>query len=373
MRLRQRGKEFWFAIEEGNVPEDNKTEQPTDKKLRDAHREGQSAKSPDATATGVLLFCGLSLWLGADYFGDRLRRIFAVVWQFLPQREFDVLEPMSSILFEFFLLIFPVAMMGLLGAIVAIAAQGAATMSLKPVMPDISKLNPMAGVKRLFNLRSVIESGMLIFKAALLSVLLLSAIESQLPLLVDATRRPPEALISPLWEALLRVVFIALAGFAVFGFVDYGIQHFLFIRDQRMSKDEVMREYKSENGNPEVKATRKEFAHELLFGDPLNAVATSNMLVANPTHYAVAVAHVPGKIPTVVAKGVDDMAIRLRMHAESCGVPVVVNPPLARTLYSIPVGAGIPRSCFEIVALLLHTVDHLGKRITQARMNEAAQ
>ncbi len=336
---------------------DEKTKPPTPKKLADAHKDGESAKSPDVTAAVVLISITLALWLGAEFFAERLRRLFLVVWHFVPLHESELSLPISAMGTELLLLTVPLAFAGMLGAVIGLVGQGAMTMSAKPVMLKFNKVNPVEGMKRLFGMRAAIDAATILAKACVFGVLLWQTVRSMLPLLVGATARSPELLSAVLWQALMRMLFISIGAFIVFGLLDYGIQRFLFIRDHRMSEDEIKREYKEQNGNPEIKGKRKELAQELLFGDPRSAVASASMVVANPTHYAVALSCVRGEVPVVVAKGRDEVALMLRGHAEAMGVPVVVNPPLARTLHRVPVGAGIPRECFQIVALMLHTIE----------------
>lgn len=350
---------------------EEKTKPPTEKRLRDAHRDGESAKSHDLTAAAALLFSGLMLWLGADFFGDRLRRLFAIVWLTMPQRDGGIAAPLLAMATELAMLTLPLALAALLGATLGLVAQGAATMSMKPLEPKFDKVNPFNGMKELFSLRTAIDGTMMLLKALLFSILLWQTILALLPLLVRASARPPEVLPGVLWQAFLRMLFVAVAAFAVCGLADYGLQRFIFRRQHRMSEDEIRREHKDEEGDAEVKSRRKEMAQELVLDDPREAVAGASLLVANPTHYAVALLHRRGEVPLVVAKGVDGVALALRAHAEASGVPVVVDPPLARTLYRVPLGSGIPRHCFEIVATLLHTVAAL-RRLAPSESGRAA-
>lgn len=340
---------------------DEKTKPPTPKKLKDAHEDGESAKSQDITAASTLFFTGLLLWMGGEFFADRLRQLLDVVWQSLRSDSVDLVVPITAMMIELLVLCVPISLAGALGAVIGLVGQGAMTMSAKPVMPNFDKVNPASGLKRLFGVRALIDAAMVLVKLVLFSVLLWQTLRSMLPLLVGATARSPELVAAILWQALMRMLFISIAGFVVIGLLDYALQRFLFIRDHRMSEDDIKRENKEQNGNPEVKSKRKEFAQELLFGDPKAAVAGANLVVANPTHYVVALLYESGDVPRVVAKGVDEVALALRQHAEASGVPVVVNPPLARTLHRVPLGAGIPRECFQAVGLLLHTIGGLRK------------
>ena len=348
---------------------EEKNRPPSQKKLRDAHEEGESVKSTDATSAGVLAAAVGALWFSGQFLMDRCARLFGLVWQYLPasgpsvyrgRPEDTSLSPiLLAMAWELMLMTLPFALATLAGAVLALVLQGAATMSMQPVMLKLEAINPISGLKRVFGMKAATEALTMLLKASVLLALLYVNLKHLLPLLVGATARSPELLGVLMWQVLMRLLFIAVGFFVVFGLIDYGVQRFMFLRDHRMSDDDIKRENKEQNGNPEVKQARKELAHELLGGDDESAVSTANMVVANPVHYAVAIAYRRGGVPRVTAKGHDAHALALRQLAERHGVPVIVNPPLARTLYRVPVGAGIPRDCFQIVGLMLHWVDQL--------------
>lgn len=338
---------------------DEKNKPPTPKKLRDARDDGETVRSTDATSAGVLVAAAGMLWLSGGFMMDRLARLFAMVWQQLPPPGESMTPLLAAMAWELLLLTVPFALATMMGAVLTVILLGSMTMSAKPVMLKLEAINPAAGLKRIFGMKAAIEAGTMLFKAVVLFSLLYFNLKALLPLLVGATARSPELLGVLMWQVLMRLLFIAVGFFVVFGLVDYGVQRAMFMRDHRMSDDDIKREYKEQNGNAELKQARKELAHELLMGDPAPAVASANMVIANPTHYAVAIFYEPGGVPKVVAKGLDAMALQIRALAELNEVPVIVNPPLARTLFKVPLGGGIPRECFQIVGLMLHWVEQL--------------
>jgi len=341
---------------------DEKNKPPTEKKLRDAHDEGESAKSTDATSAGVLVAAAGMLWMSAGFLMDRMTRLFALIWQHMPRPEESLLPLVAAMAWEMLLMSIPFALATLLGAALVLILQGAMTMSFKPVMLKLDAINPAAGIKKIFGMKSGIEAVTMTVKGVVLFALLYASLRDLLPLLVGATARSPELLGVLMWQVLMRLLFISVGFFIVFGLIDFGVQKMMFIRDHRMSDDDIKRESKEQNGNPEVKQARKELANELLFGDEGAAVSSANMVVANPIHFAVAIHYRPGGVPRVVAKGMDAAALAIRAFAENHDVPVIVNPPLARTLFKVPLGGGIPRECFQIVGLMLHWVEQLQPR-----------
>jgi type III secretion protein U len=170
------------------------------------------------------------------------------------------------------------------------------------------------------------------------------------------------------------VLAVALLLFLVLGPVDYAIQRWQFMKEQRMSKDEVRREYKEQEGDPHVKGERQQLARELSQSDPAERVAGANAVIVNPTHYAVAISYHPGSsgLPVVVAKGVDEAALHIRRCAELSGVPIFGNPPLARALFKVQTDGTIPEELFEAVAAVLRWVEDMGGGRAQASPNQAA-
>jgi type III secretion protein U len=182
-----------------------------------------------------------------------------------------------------------------------------------------------------------------------------------MPLIVGVAYEPLPDLIEISWSALCRLFAVSGVLYLVLGVVDYGIQRWLFIRDHRMSKDEVKREFKNSEGDPQLKGKRKQVAREIVTENPDKAVAGARAVIVNPTHYAVAIRYEPAEydVPRIVAKGVDADALEIRRMAERHGVPIVGNPPLARALYLVPLEDAIPESCFKAVAAVLAWVEDM--------------
>jgi type III secretion protein U len=202
-----------------------------------------------------------------------------------------------------------------------------------------------------------------------LGAVLWQVITGLLPMIGGASYQSVGGIATIGWTAVVKVLCIALGLFLILGPVDYGIQRWLFMKDQRMSKDEVKREFKGQEGDPQLKGQRKQIAHEMANSSPKKAVAGANAVIVNPTHYAVAVRYRAQEsgLPVVVAKGVDDEAMRIRRFAEEQGVPVFSNPPLARALHKVPHGSAVPEELFEAVAAVLRWVEEVGRKPTDRR------
>jgi type III secretion protein U len=258
-------------------------------------------------------------------------------------------------------LICGVAAVALGAAILALAPQTGLKISLQSVMPKFTSISPGSGLQRIFSMNSAIDLAKMVFKAAILLAVMWQTIKGAMPVVASSLDQSVPQLIGVLWSVLMHVVVVALGVFIAIGAFDYKLQKWLFIRKNRMSKDEIKREHKESEGNPEVKGERKRMARELSQEGPKGGVSRANVVVVNPVHYAVALRYDPKEfpLPVVLAKGVDDQALLLRRYAMQARVPIVANPPVARMLHKVPVNQPIPEDLFEVVAAILRWVDGL--------------
>ncbi|WP_115045325.1 type III secretion system export apparatus subunit SctU [Xanthomonas arboricola] len=344
---------------------DEKTEKPTEKKLQDARRDGEIPISPDVTAAAVLLGALLVMKLAGTYCVEHMRTLMSIGFDFTANtRDAAAMNrALARIGTEGLLLVLPFMVACLVAGVIGTFLQTGLNASLKPVTPKFDSLNPVNGVKKLFALRSLIDLLKLGIKAMLIGVVMWFGIRALMPMIIGLAYEPTPDIAQIGWRTLGTLCALAVLVFVLVGAADWSIQRWLFIRDKRMSKDEQKREHKESEGDPEVKGKRKEFAKELVFGDPRERVAKAKVMVVNPTHYAVALAYEPDGfgLPQVVAKGVDDGALELRAFARNHGIPIVANPPLARALHQVDLGDAVPESLFETVAVVLRWVDELGR------------
>jgi type III secretion protein U len=340
----------------------NKTEKPTAKKLKDAREKGSVSKSTDLISAATLLAMIVAFHAGGSWLLDSLRAALNIALDF-PTTDRSTQALMSALFHLFGVCAFvcvPLAAVGLLAAALGSFAQVGLKVSMHPVMPKLSSINPASGMKRIFSKKSLIDLLKMIVKAALLIVVLWKTIIGLFPLVTQALYEPLPQLSALLWSALLRMLSVAFVLYLVVGAVDWKLQHVMFLFSQRMTKDEVKRERKNQDGDPKMKHERRQRARELIRGDARPAaVARANVMVVNPTHYAVALRYAPGEhpLPVVVASGVDADAAALRRLAHEYDVPIVANPPVARALYRIGVNDAIPEELFEVVAAILRWVE----------------
>ena len=347
---------------------DEKTEEPTSHKLHQAREEGQMARSQDIAAAASLLAAVGALVGTADSISQRLRAVIGLALDFGPgSSEMDaVYKRMAAMALEAVMAIAPVVMAAAVGAALGTVAHVGFQITPKAVQLKLDSLNPAQGMKKIVSMKSLLAFLQMVLKATVIGVVIWQATLRLLPLIAGAVYQSPDSIGTMAWKAVVDLLWFAVAVFVVFGPVDFLIQHHMFMKGQRMSKDEIKREHKGQEGDPEVKGQRKQLAREFAEEAPSQAVARADAVIVNPTHYAVAVRYRAEEIgvPVVLAKGVDDAALQLRRLAEELGVPVFAHPPLARALYKVPVDHSVPEELFEAISVVLRWVDEIGARST---------
>lgn len=342
---------------------DEKTEEPTEKKLDDAREKGQSAKSQDVNAAAGLLGMLMCLVGTAPAAVDHLRKLFDIFFDHGLRAQTN--EQVQALAFdigrEMVLIVLPFLALSVVIGIAISFAQVGIMITFEPLSPDFSKINPADGIKKLVSVRSLIDFAKMLLKAVVLGSVVWVICKGLVPVLVGASLYSPAGIVQVGWEAMLKLLAAAALVFTVIGPVDWGIQKWLFIRDQKMSKDDIKREHKESEGDPQMKGQRKQLAQEIANGAPAKTVPKATVVVANPTHYSVALRYVPGEtpLPIIVSKGMDAEALLIREIAQANRIPIVVNPPLARALHRVPVDQVVPEALFEAVATVLRWVRNM--------------
>jgi type III secretion protein U len=343
---------------------DDKTEEATPSKLRKAREQGQVAKSQDLTTAVSMLGVCVTLKLYQDFAHEHLAAILKASLDFgdgNPTID-DIRKRIAATAFHALLVIVPPAIAAAFFAVVGSVAQVGLQLAPEAVTPKFDAIDPSAGLKRIFSLKSVLSLVKMLIKAVVLAAVLREVVISLLPLLGGSVHQSVVAIGTIAAQAVGLLLAVGVALFCIAGPIDYAIERWQFLKSQRMSKDEVTKEHKSQEGDPMIKSQRRQIAREDARSSPRKAVAGASAVVVNPTHYAVAIRYQPTEsgLPLVVAKGVDEAAAHIRHTAMSLGVPVFSNPPLARALHLVPVDAPIPEALFEPVAAVLRWVNEIG-------------
>jgi type III secretion protein U len=350
-----------------------KTEEPTETKLNEARKKGEVAKSQDTTMAFSMLGVFIVLVLYSGKIMEHLRLIISMGLKFetgdVPL--IDLYRTIGQMTIEALFIVVPLTLTAAIFAAIGIFSHVGLVISMEPIVPKPEKINPAAGLKKIFSVKSLINFFQMLFKALVLGAILWNVITQLIPLIAASAYQAVDGIGLIAWAAIKKVFFYAVILFMALGPLDYGIQLWQFIKGQKMSKDDIKREHKNQEGDPDIKGQRKQLAEEIVNSDPKQSVASANAIIVNPTHYAVAVKYTRGEIalPIIVAKGIDDEAMMIREYAEEFGIPIFSNPPLARALYKVPLNDYIPEEVFEAVAIILRWVEDVGAQNNATKIN----
>lgn len=362
-----------FFAKEGMGGE--KTEPATPKKLSDARKEGQVAKSREvANAFGILgLFLILKIWV--DDMGNQFLELFPKMYNRIPDivtfwnghmPESDATEVFKSILLETLSIIAPLILIGFLIAFISDIAQVKWQPTTKPLMPKGSKLNPISGFKRIFSVNSLVELIKSIAKIILIVYVCYSYLKDKGVLIFNIYDIPlMQALALELQivtDVGLRISLI----YMIIAFADYIYQKYKFKEDMKMTKQEIKEEFKQSEGDPQIKGKIRQKMREASMRRMMQNLPQADVVITNPTHYAVAIKYDPqvADAPIVIAKGEDFLAAKIKEVAKEHSIEIVENKPLARMLYAnVDIGQAVPPELYQAVAEVLAFVYHLQGKV----------
>ena len=335
------------------------------KKLADARKEGQVVRSKDLghflvllAATGALL--GLTpMWM------SHMEKLLQAGLRFdartVANPDF-MLERVGVWAGQWLMVAVPFGVAVALGSVAASVAAGGWVMSFQIISPKFSKLNPIAGIANLFSKAHMVDA----LKASALGLVLGAAgiafLMKVWPSMANLLAMPLPAAIHTLGVTLAEVIGSMLLVVAFFAIIDFPLQKFLFAEKMKMSHQEMKEEFKQQEGNQEVKGRIKQKMREMTKKRMMAAIPTADLVVMNPTHYAVALKYEEGSMgaPRVVAKGTDLLALKIRDLAVEHRVPVLEAPPLARALYAhTELDTEVPVALYSAVAQVLAYVYQL--------------
>ena len=342
--------------------ESQKTEAPSQYKLDEARKKGDVPKSQDI-ATLFVLTAGIAvlLTLGLHSAQDLARYMtvfierpeqFAVDGGALQRLSFDVGSKMVLLLSA---TIGAICVAGLAGHLV----QSGFLFTGEKMIPKIDKISPIAGFKRLFGAEALLTFGKTVLKLIVIcwvAYAILAPHAREMPILVAME---PAALMPVLVKILLELCFALIGIIAVASVADYAIQRFSWIKRNRMSKQEQKDEYKKLEGDPLIKMKVRQIRMQRGRNRMMARVPEATVIITNPTHFAVALLYVAGETPApiCVAKGVDNLALKIREIATASDVPIIEDPPLARALYaSVDLEETIPAEHYQAVAKIIGVI-----------------
>ncbi len=344
---------------------EEKTEQATPKKKKEARDEGQVAKSEDFN-TALILLSGvlLTLFLGGAIIAQ-MKDTMGMLCKNLFYEDFNAdtfITLVRDISFSNLKVVLPLMGGFMIVGLLATTTQVGLGLSRKALIPDFNKLNPIAGMKNLINMKSLVKTAMSIVKLSIMSGVAYVSIRKDLDPLLELISMRTEAIFTSasglIFAITLKITIIML----ILSFLDLLYQRWQFSKDQKMTKNEVKQETKQAEGDPLMKSRIRAVQREMSNKRMMQEVPEADVVVTNPTHYSVALKYdaTTMESPKVVAKGVDLIALKIREIATNNNIPIVEDRVLARVLYStIELGSEVPPKLYQAVAKVLSYVYQL--------------
>ncbi len=334
-----------------------KTEEPTSKKIEEARKEGNVPKSMELTGFIILFLASLIMIFYMKFVTGRVEEYFKYIYTLIGaeitnERFYQIV--IKSLGF-FLIILLPIMFVIVIAAVIGNVSQFGFLFTVKPIIPKFDKINPVKGFKRLFSIKTFVEglkTTLKVFIAFLVGFWLFWSFLPEIPKLE----------LMQIFEQLkwfenkaAIIIFSMLGVFFTFAIIDFIYQRYTYKKSLRMSKQEIKDEFKQTEGNPEIKAKIRQIQREMAKKRMMAEVPKADVVITNPTHYAVAIRYDREKedAPRVVAKGTDYLALKIKEIAREAGVMIVENPPLARELYKIDIGDIIPAKLYKAVAEVL--------------------
>jgi flagellar biosynthetic protein FlhB len=345
------------------------TEKPTPKRRQEARQRGQVPRSQELAGSIIFLagvfIINATFRLAVSGVTASLNTAFVTI----PYRdEPNIHSAWSTIVmtaapFAFFLTFLFAAAFAI--GIVANVAQFGFLFSLKPIKPSFSKINPISGVQRLFSKQILVNLAKQLLKLAAVIVIVFQTVMNNLDYLAQVGQTTPAAFIVTVETMIFEIAWKFGFFLVIVGLLDYAWQRYQLEDSLKMSKQEVKDEARQAEGNPEAKGALKRRQREFARKRMMSAVPRATVIVTNPTHFAVALEwdEVKMEAPVVTAKGADLLAKRIRVLAQEHNVPIMENPPLARTLYErVDIDQAIPPNLYAAVAQVIAFVFKLKRK-----------
>lgn len=356
---------------------DNRTEAATPRRRSEARKRGQVAKSPDLSSLFVLFGLVLAMPSLLGFAAQQITLYFRQVYGNL------LTTPPSFASITHMAALFGLTLTKAIGPLVLLAAalgiainlaQTGPLFALQRLQPDLNRLNPLQGLSRFLSLNALVELGKALCKLLLVGWFCYNTIQHAYPLFILLPKCDVAAGVSAILHmAHQMAVRVALTMLAI-SVLDYAYQRYAYERSLKMTKDEVRQEHKQLEGSPLMRSRMRSRQRQMARKRMMNAVPTADVVVTNPTHYAVALKYQPERMnaPVVVAKGQDFVAQKIRQLAQEHDVPIVENPPLARALFQlVPLESEIPPDLYAAVAEVMAFVYRINEERRKRRLGQS--
>lgn len=346
-----------------------KTERATPKKRNDARKKGQIAKSQEIPGALILLIVFASFFALGGYYKARLLSIFGLIFEqklLMEVSVSNVVSLFSDLMMQGFMLLAPIFGIAVIVALVTNYAQVGILFTTEPIRVKMDKLNPISGFKNLIGLHSLVEFVKNVLKLILIGLIVFQALWSERAHIMNLARVPISSIFSFIAGVTISLGIKIGAVLVVLAIFDYMYKRYKHEKSLRMSKQDIKDEHKNSEGDPLIKGKIKERQRRLAIQRMMQEVPKADVVITNPTHFAIALKYdgATMEAPTVIAKGMDFVALRIKDIAKEHGVIMMENRPLARALYDrAEIGDTIPADLFQAVAEVLAYVYKLKQKV----------
>ncbi len=334
-----------------------KTEPPSSYKLSEAKKKGGVYKSMEITHVVVLLGGVVLLWSLAPDLASRFLRVCYRLFDAsgsIPINVQNILSWSQWVGKEVIGILSPLFVTTIVAGVLAVLLQIGPVFTFHPIKPDIKRINPIEGFKRLFSVKILFELGKNLFKLIMLGFIVYWCVGDLLPEFFGLLQTTPTSAIPFVSSKIAELIFKLAIALSLIAIIDFLFVRKEFLKNMRMTKKEVKDEMKRREGDPMVRAKRRELERELRKrAKSVSSLSDADVVITNPDHFAVVIKYDAGNMvaPKIVGKGIDAMALHLKAQARQLGVVVVADPPLARFLYrKVNIGNAIPEVSYIGVA-----------------------
>jgi len=354
---------------------DSKTEDATPKRRQEARQKGQILKSKEVNTAALILMSAYALnWSGPHIY----RTIYKYILMTYNEIPWIAKNFLMSDLYAYgyksiqilLIMLAPIFAIVFFTALIVEIVQVGILITGKPLKPQLERIHPVKGFKRVVSLKSLVELVKSAVKTTIIGLVVYTTLRDHMPLIIYSIKNPIANALVLSGQLLITIAKKAAAAMIAVAFIDYFYQRWEFEKSLRMSKQEVKDEYKQTEGDPLIKGKQKQKMRQMSMGQVRQAVPDASAVVSNPTHYAVGIRYEDGMdAPKVVAKGRDELAIYIKEVAKEHDIPIFEDPPLARGLYnSCELGEFIHPDFFMAIAkIIAHLMKSKGGKMVKPR------
>jgi flagellar biosynthetic protein FlhB len=336
-----------------------KTEPATPKKRQESRKKGQVAKSMDLPAAFILFFSFLLFYMYGGFMKEKMVKLFRHIFE--NELTMDVTMGNVQVLFrdlavQGLLLLAPIMIMVMVIAVLGNYLQIGFMMTGEPLMMKFSKINPISGFKRIFSMRTIVDFIKSVLKMSVIGYVVYTTLWGEKAKILVMGHIPLESALKYISSLVLQLgikIGVILIVMAIFDFI---YQKYEFEKSIKMSKQDIKDEYKKSEGDPMIKGKIRQRQRQMAMQRMMQEVPKADVVITNPTHYAIALKYDSGNMqaPTVLAKGADYVALKIKEIAKQNGVMTMENKPLARAIFAqVEIGEAIPAELFQAVAEVL--------------------